>query len=99
MLSVCLGIAAAMRVTGALLVDAVTILPALAARQLGKNFRALILWGAFFGLLMNMGGFGLSFLLDLPVSPAIIVSGAALLFFLRALTALKGRVKSIKSKE
>jgi zinc transport system permease protein len=93
MLSVCLGMAAAMRVTGALLVDAVTILPALAARQLGKNFRALILWGAFFGLLMNMGGFGLSFLLDLPVSPAIIVSGAALLFFLRALTALKGRVK------
>jgi zinc transport system permease protein len=88
MLSVCLGMAAAMRVTGALLVDAVTILPALAARQLGKNFKGLILWGGFFGLLMNMGGFGLSFLFDLPVSPAIIVTGAGIIFLLRGLKAL-----------
>jgi zinc transport system permease protein len=42
-LSVCLGIASVMRVTGALLVDAVTRLPALAARGIGKSFRALIL--------------------------------------------------------
>jgi zinc transport system permease protein len=42
MLLVCLGIAAAMNITGALLVDAVTILPALAARELGKSFKSLI---------------------------------------------------------
>jgi zinc transport system permease protein len=88
MLSVCLGMAAAMRVTGALLVDAVTILPALAARQLGKNFRGLILWGGFFGLLMNMGGFGLSFLFDLPVSPAIIITGISIIVLLRGLKTL-----------
>jgi zinc transport system permease protein len=92
MLAVCLGIAAAMRITGALLVDAVTILPALAARQLGKSFRGLIAWGAFFGILMNMGGFALSFIFDLPVSPAIIVSGALVIGMIRCAAAVKGKL-------
>ena len=75
LLVVCLGIAVAMRVTGALLIDAVTILPAFAARRLGKSFKALILWGAFFGVIMNLGGFVLSLVLDLPVSSAIVLVG------------------------
>jgi zinc transport system permease protein len=75
MLAVCLGVAAAMRVTGALLVDAVTLLPALAARRIGRSFKALILLGAAFGLAMNLGGFALSFALDLPVSSGITVTG------------------------
>ena len=92
MLAVCLGIAAAMRITGALLVDAVTILPALAARQLGKSFRGLVAWGAFFGILMNMGGFTLSFVFDLPVSPAIIVCGALVIGIIRSAAAIKERL-------
>ena len=68
MLAVCLGIAAAMRVTGALLVDTVTLLPALAARRLGKTFKGIILWGSLLGIGMNLSGFALSFALDLPVS-------------------------------
>ncbi|GHU45031.1 zinc ABC transporter permease [Spirochaetia bacterium] len=81
-IAVCLGIAAAMRITGALLVDAVTILPALAARQIGVSFKALIVWGAVFGVGMNMTGFALSFVLDLPVSPAIIVIGAVVVLIM-----------------
>jgi zinc transport system permease protein len=83
LLSVCLGIAAAMRVTGALLVDAVTILPALAARQVGKSFRSLIAWGAVFGVASNLAGFAAAFAFDLPVSPAIIVCGALIVGVLR----------------
>ena len=90
-LSVCLGVAVAMSITGALLVDAVTILPALAAREVGKTFKSIIAWGAFFGILTNMAGFALSFALDLPVSPAIIVTGALLVFLTRFITALKER--------
>jgi zinc transport system permease protein len=90
-LSVCLGIAVAMRVTGALLIDAVTILPALAARQLGGNFKGLILWGAVLGVSMNITGFALACIFDLPVSPGIIVVGAGIVFALRGFSALKNR--------
>jgi zinc transport system permease protein len=88
MLAVCLGIAAAMRVTGALLIDALTLLPALGARQIGKTFRGLILWGALLGIVMNLGGFALSFAADLPVSPGIILSGAGIILFMRVIGGL-----------
>ena len=91
-LSVCLGIAVAIRVTGALLVDAATILPALAARRLGKTFRALIVLSAVFGIGMNLSGFALSFALDLPVSSAIIITGAAVLCVIQGVEAWKARL-------
>ncbi|MFA6506482.1 MAG: metal ABC transporter permease [Treponemataceae bacterium] len=77
-LAVCLGIGLAMRLTGALMVDASTILPALAARNMKRSLGGTLLWGAAFGLVMNLGGFALSLALDLPVSPAVIVIGAVL---------------------
>jgi zinc transport system permease protein len=76
-IAVCLGVGLAMRLTGALMADAATILPALAARNLRRGLRGTLLWGAFFGVAMNWGGFALSLALDLPVSPAVIVVGAA----------------------
>jgi zinc transport system permease protein len=88
-LSVCLGIAVAIRITGALLVDAATILPALAARRIGKTFRALIVLSALFGIGMNLSGFALSFALDLPVSSAIILTGVAVLCVIQGLEAWK----------
>jgi len=80
---VCLSVAVAMRVTGALLVDAVTILPAIAARQVGKSLKGALLWGALFGTIDNLVGLGLAFVFDLPVSPAIIVVGAVVVLFSR----------------
>jgi zinc transport system permease protein len=88
-LSVCVGVAAAMRVTGALLVDAVTLLPALAARRVGRSFKSLILLGAVFGLGMNMAGFALSFVLDLPVSSAITVIGGLTILAMNGLDFLR----------
>lgn len=72
---VCLGIGLAMKVTGVLMIDAVTILPALAARSMQRGFRGTLLCGAVFGLVMNFGGFALA--LDLLTSPAIIVVGGS----------------------
>lgn len=88
-LTICLGIALAMRVTGALLVDAVTLLPALAARHSAKTLAGLIIRGSIFGLLMNLGGFTLSLLLDLPVSPSIIVCGAAVILLTKCFSRKK----------
>ncbi len=90
---VCLGIGLAMKVTGALLVDAATILPALAARSLRRGYRGTLVWGAIFGLAMNFGGFALALLLDLPTSPAIIVVGALIVCAAKALS-FRGRYRS-----
>jgi zinc transport system permease protein len=75
---VCLSVAVAMRVTGALLVDAVTILPALAARQVGRDLKGILLWGGILGTISNLTGLWLAYAFDLPVSPAIIVVSALL---------------------
>lgn len=83
MLLVCLGIAVAIRVTGALMVDALTILPALAARKLGKTFKGTLIFGSLAGLFMNLAGFGVAFTFDLPVSASIILIGAAVILILR----------------
>jgi zinc transport system permease protein len=75
---VCLGLGMAMRLTGALLADALTILPALAARKLRLGFRATLLWGGLFGLIANLGGFGMALAFDLPTGPAVILAASAL---------------------
>jgi zinc transport system permease protein len=85
MLAICLGAAAAMRITGALLVDALTLLPALAARRIGGSFKILILLGAIFGLAMNLSGFALSFALDLPVSSGIIAAGGFIILLIQGI--------------
>jgi zinc transport system permease protein len=79
MLVICLGLGMAMRLTGALLADALTIMPALAARSLRRGFKATLIWGACLGIFMNLGGFALALAFDLPTGPAIIVLGAAVI--------------------
>ncbi len=72
---VCAGIGLGIRITGALMVDAVTLLPALAAQSLKKNFKPTMLLASVFGVCINLGGFALAVVFDLPTSPAIIVVG------------------------
>jgi len=73
---VCVGIGLGIRITGALMVDAVTLLPALAAQSLRKNFRPTMVLASIFGVCSNLAGFALAVLFDLPTSPAIIVVGS-----------------------
>lgn len=76
--AVCFGMALAMRLTGALLADATTLLPALAARNLRTGLGGTLLWGAAFGIAANFGGFFAAIAWDLPTGPAVIVVGAAI---------------------
>lgn len=83
-------IAAAVRLTGALLVDAVTILPALAARNMGTNLTSIALWSIGFGLIGNVAGFGLAIVLDLPLGPVLVLTAGAITLATYALQAWKG---------
>lgn len=69
-------IGAAIRLTGALLVDALTLLPALGARNLGRSLRSMVIWSIVLGLLGNALGLIVALALDQPLGPVLVlVSG------------------------
>ncbi|SDZ64827.1 zinc transport system permease protein [Asanoa ishikariensis] len=70
---VAVAIGASIRLTGALLVDALTILPALAARNLGRSLTSMALWAVAFGVVGNAVGFSLALALDQPPGPVLVL--------------------------
>ena len=62
-----LGIATALRLVGALLVDAIILLPGMAALRLARNFGSALMLSSLFGLCVAMGGFFGALALNLPV--------------------------------
>lgn len=71
---VAISIASALPLTGALLVDAVTLLPALAARNIASSLNSMVKLAVAFGLLGNATGFILSILLDQPPGPVLVIA-------------------------
>lgn len=62
-----LGIATALRLVGALLVDAIILLPGMAALRIARNFGMALFLSGLFGLLVAVGGFFGALLCNLPV--------------------------------
>lgn len=80
LVTVSVAIAGALPLTGALLVDAVTLLPALAARNLATSLSSMVGIAILFGLLCNITGFCLALALNQPPGPILVlVSGLATL--------------------
>ncbi|MFG2288195.1 metal ABC transporter permease [Streptomyces sp. NPDC048595] len=77
---VAVAVAGAIRLTGALLVDALTLLPALAARRLGHSLVSITVWAIGIGAVVNVAGFLISLAWDLPPGPILVlVAGAVAL--------------------
>ncbi|MFI6096145.1 metal ABC transporter permease [Lentzea sp. NPDC051213] len=74
---VAVAIAGAIRLTGALLVDALTLLPALAARRLAQSLTAMALWAVGIGVVVNLAGFALALALDQPPGPVLVLLAGA----------------------
>ncbi|GAA1010845.1 hypothetical protein Aple_066300 [Acrocarpospora pleiomorpha] len=81
---IAVAIASAIRLTGALLVDALTLLPALAARRVGRSLIAMIRWSVIFGLAFNVGGFFLALAFDFPPGPTLVLVGGVCTLLLHA---------------
>ncbi|MFY1632788.1 metal ABC transporter permease [Solwaraspora sp. WMMB335] len=75
---VAVAIGASIRLTGALLVDALTILPALAARNLGRSLTSMVGWAVAFGIAGNSVGFTVALLLDQPPGPVLVLVAGTL---------------------
>ncbi|MER7762978.1 metal ABC transporter permease [Streptomyces sp. NPDC097619] len=74
---VAVAVAGAIKLTGALLVDALTLLPALAARRLGSSLASITLWAVGIGVAVNATGFLIALALDWPPGPVLVLTAGA----------------------
>lgn len=82
------GVAAALRLVGALLVDAIILLPGIAALRFARSFRSALILSGTFGLLACVGGFFGALVFDLPIG----ASAAAASTIVLALSILGSRL-------
>ena len=75
-------VAAAMKLIGALLLDALLLLPALIASYHAKSYRGMVLWSSIWGGLFATAGFLLSLALELPASSTIAVLASCVFLIL-----------------
>ncbi|MDR1114743.1 MAG: metal ABC transporter permease [Tannerella sp.] len=68
-----LTVAMAMKIIGALLLDALLLLPALIATFHAKSLRGVLVWSSLWGGLFAAGGFFLALIFDIPASSAIAI--------------------------
>ena len=66
-------VAIAIKIVGALLTIAFLIMPAAAARPLARTPEQMVLFAAFFGMVAVAAGLYLSFSLDTPGGPSIVL--------------------------
>ncbi|PRY22664.1 zinc transport system permease protein [Aliiruegeria haliotis] len=80
-LALAVTVAVALKVIGAILISALLVIPAAAARSLARTPEAMALWAGALGILSALGGLGASFRFDTPTGPTI-VCVAAVIFLL-----------------
>ncbi|MFW5689519.1 MAG: metal ABC transporter permease, partial [Spirochaetota bacterium] len=81
---VALTVGVAMRLLGALMLDVLLLLPALAAGQVARSMRSLFALARLFGLVAAVSGFFLSLAADVPASTGVAAAGVLILIATRA---------------
>ena len=82
-------VAVAIKVVGALLITAMLIIPAAAARPLSRSPEQMAILAAFFGCLSAVLGIGMSVQLDTPTGPTIITAASLLFVVTIGISALR----------
>jgi len=72
-------VAVSMRLIGALLVDALVLLPAIGAHMIARSLKQMFLLSSLFGLVSGLGGLLFSLVVDIPASSAIILCASAVI--------------------
>lgn len=82
---IALAVAASVRLTGALLVDSITLLPALGARNMGTSLSSCVRWAIVLAVVGNLLGFVLTLFFNQPPGPMLVltVGGLTLLTYLK----------------
>ena len=83
MLALAMTVAIAIKVVGALLIGAMLIIPAAAARGLVKTPEMMAFTAIFIGILSTLAGIGASYIRDTPTGPSIVTVTAAIFILTR----------------
>ena len=75
-LALALVVAVALKIVGALLIAALLIIPAAAARALARTPEAMAVWAVAVGAVSVVAGLSLSLFLDTPAGPSIVAAAA-----------------------
>lgn len=73
-------VAASIRLVGTLLIAALLVIPAAAARAFSRTPEEMAIWASLFGGLSILGGLGVSLTIDTPAGPSIVLT--TLVFFM-----------------
>jgi len=84
-------IVVSLKVIGALLVEALVVVPAAAARNLARSTRGYLLWSIGIAFLAGAGGLGISTRLLVPTGGAVVLALSLLFFVTLAVGALRLR--------
>ena len=84
-----LAVALTIRLVGIILVTALIVIPPAAARGVSRNLRQQLVFSILFGLLGSVGGTLLSYQLDVPCGPTIVL--ACVTLFLGSLVVARAR--------
>lgn len=82
MILIALVVASAMRLMGALLLDALILLPVIIASLVSKGLKQMMLLSSLFGLIFSVCGFFLSLQFDIPVSAGLTLPACGVFFIL-----------------
>lgn len=77
-LALAIVVALAIKIVGALLISAMLLIPASAARNHAQSPVGMALLSLVFAVLAGIGGLGLSFTADTPAGPSVVVTAAAI---------------------
>lgn len=77
-LTLALVVATSIRLLGIILVTSLLVIPPAAARNVSRNFRQHIVWSVIVGLAGGLGGILLSYQIDAPCGPTIVLTCIAL---------------------
>ncbi len=83
-------VAMSIRLLGIILVTSLLVIPPAAARALSRNFRQQIILSILVGLIGGIGGVALSYQLDAPCGPTIVLTCIAMLF----VSVVTGQIRS-----
>ncbi|MBE3637920.1 metal ABC transporter permease [Mangrovicoccus algicola] len=88
-----LAVAVAIKVVGALLITALLLIPAAAARPFSRTPETMAMLAAGLGAAAALGGLRLSYLADTPAGPTVVATAAGIFAFSVSLAALRRRAR------
>jgi zinc transport system permease protein len=86
-----LSIVVSLKVIGALLVEALVVVPAAASRNVARSARSYLIWSVIVAFVAGAGGLGVSTKLLVPTGGAVVLAVSAIFFVTLALGAAIGR--------